>query len=113
MRFAGLAVVPCPKQDALRSFNEGRQVYYVYLIESVSARRERYVGMTTHLKRRFREHNEGKSSHTIKFGPWRLVSYIAFTDAAKAKASNAISNPVPVMHSLESVCGSSVPKYIT
>jgi predicted GIY-YIG superfamily endonuclease len=39
-------------------------VYYLYLIESVSARRKRNVGMTTDLKRRFRGHNEGKSSHT-------------------------------------------------
>ena len=74
MRFAGLAMVSCAKEDALRSFSEGGPVYYVYLIETLSARRERYVGMTTDLKRRLREHNEGKSSHTTKFGPWKLVS---------------------------------------
>jgi putative endonuclease len=85
-RFAGLSVIRCAKQDALRSFSEGGPVYYVYLIESLSARRERYMGMTTDLKRRIREHNEGKSFHTTKFGPWKLVSYIAFTDRGKAEA---------------------------
>jgi putative endonuclease len=77
-------MVPCAKQDALRSFSE-REPVYLYLIESLSVRRGRYVGMTTDLKRRFRQHNEGKSFHTAKFGPWKLVSYIAFTDRATAE----------------------------
>ena len=79
-------MIRCAKQDALRSFSEGGPVYYVYLIESLSARGERYVGMTTDLKRRFQQHNEGKSSHTTKFGPWKLISYIAFCNRAKAEA---------------------------
>jgi putative endonuclease len=86
MRFAGLAIIPCAKQDALRSFSEGGPVYYVYLIESLSTRGERYVGMTTDLKRRFQEHNQGKPSHTTKFSPWKLISYIAFSNRAKAEA---------------------------
>ncbi len=60
-------MIRCAKQDALRSFSEGGPVYYVYLIESLSAQEERYVGMTTDLKQRLREHNQGKSSHTAKF----------------------------------------------
>ena len=87
MRFAGSAMVPCAKQDALRSFSEGGPVYYyVYLIESLSMRGERYVGRTTDLKRRFQEHNQGKSSHAGKFSPWKLISYIAFSNRAKAEA---------------------------
>jgi predicted GIY-YIG superfamily endonuclease len=39
-------------------------MYYIYPIESVSAQGERYLGMTTDLKRRLQEHNAGKSSHT-------------------------------------------------
>ena len=59
-------------------------MYYVYLIESLAKEGERYVGMTTDLKQRFREHNAGKSSHTSKFRPWKLTTYIAFTHQAKA-----------------------------
>jgi putative endonuclease len=44
-------------------------VYYVYFIESLSAQGERYVGMTTDLKQRLREHDQGKSFHTTKFSP--------------------------------------------
>ena len=48
-----IGMVHCAKQDALRSFSEGGpSVYYVYLIESVSAQGERYLGMTTDLKER-------------------------------------------------------------
>jgi len=61
-------------------------VYYVYLIESLSAQGERYVGITADLKQRLQEHNAGKSSHTSKFRPWKLTAYIAFTDRAKPDA---------------------------
>lgn len=80
-------MVHCAKKDALRSFSEGGPpVYYVYLIESLSAQGERYLGMTTDLTERLREHNSGKSSYTSKFKPWKLTTYIAFTDRAKAEA---------------------------
>lgn len=78
-------MIRCAKQDALRSFSEGGPVYYVYLIESLSAQGERYVGMTTDLKRRLQEHNHRKSCHTAKFCPWKLITYVAFTDRAKAE----------------------------
>ena len=61
-------------------------MYYVYFIESLSAQGERYFGMTTDLKGRLQEHNAGKSFHTSKFTPWKLTTYIAFTDRAKAEA---------------------------
>ena len=61
-------------------------MYYVYLIESVVVPGERYVGMTADLKRRLQDHDAGKSAHTSKFSPWRLVTYIAFSDRAKAEA---------------------------
>jgi predicted GIY-YIG superfamily endonuclease len=61
-------------------------MHYVYLIESPSAQGERYVGMTTDLKQRLREHNQGKSSHSRKFRPWKLIAYLAFSDRAKAEA---------------------------
>jgi predicted GIY-YIG superfamily endonuclease len=61
-------------------------MYYVYLIESLCTQHKHYVGITTDLKRRFQEHNQGKSSHTTQFGPWKLISYIAFSNRAKAEA---------------------------
>jgi putative endonuclease len=59
---------------------------FVYLIESLSVYGQRYVGLTTNLEHRLREHNAGKSAHTSKYLPWRLVTYIAFSDRVKAES---------------------------
>lgn len=61
-------------------------MFYVYLLESRASPDQRYVGLTTDLKQRFAEHNAGRSPHTSKFVPWRLVTYVAFSDQAKAAA---------------------------
>lgn len=61
-------------------------MYYIYLIQSLSTRGERHVGMTSDLKQRLQEHNEGKSPHTSKFRPWKLITYIAFTNRIKAES---------------------------
>ena len=82
-------------------------MYYVYLIESVSAQGERYLGMTTDLKERLREHNAGKSSHTSKFKPWKLATYIHLLIEPRQKLSNAISNLVQGTLSLASDYGNS------
>ena len=75
------------KQDALRSFSEGGPfMTYVYLIESLSCPGERYVGLTNQLKVRLDQHNAGQSRHTAKFKPWRLVTYLAFSDPLKAES---------------------------
>jgi putative endonuclease len=61
-------------------------MFYVYLIESRSIHGQRYVGLTSDLKQRFREHNSGKSAHTSKWRPWQLVTYLAFSDRTKAES---------------------------
>jgi predicted GIY-YIG superfamily endonuclease len=61
-------------------------MHYVYLLESEAFAGERYVGLTTDLKRRFAAHNSRQSPHTSKFAPWRLVSYLAFSDEEKARS---------------------------
>ncbi len=59
-------------------------MYYVYLLQSVSDPAERYVGLTSDLRQRLGEHNAGKSAHTAKSKPWRLVTYVAFSNKSKA-----------------------------
>ena len=61
-------------------------MHYVYLIESVSDPVRRYVGLTADLRQRMDEHNSGKSLHTAKYMPWRVITYIAFSDKSKAEA---------------------------
>ena len=57
---------------------------YVYFLQSTNDPRQTYVGLSDDLRARLAAHNAGHSPHTAKFRPWRLVTYIAFSDAQKA-----------------------------
>ena len=59
---------------------------YVYLLQSIDYPEQIYSGLTDDLRNRLNEHNGGESPHTRKFRPWRLVTYLAFSDADKAVA---------------------------
>jgi predicted GIY-YIG superfamily endonuclease len=59
---------------------------YVYLLQSVAHSGESYTGLTSDLRNRLKGHNSGEATHTRKFMPWRLVTYLAFSDPAKAVA---------------------------
>lgn len=58
---------------------------YVYLLNSIQFPREYYVGLTTSLNERLKQHNEGISTHTAKFRPWRLVVFIGFVNETDAR----------------------------
>ncbi len=58
---------------------------YVYLIQSITYPKEKYIGITSDLKDRLKVHNEGGSPHTSKFKPWKLVAYLAFSGDEKAR----------------------------
>ena len=57
---------------------------YVYLLESIPYPSEQCAGLTDDLPARSAVHNSGGSQHTAKFKPWRLVTYLAFSEAEKA-----------------------------
>jgi predicted GIY-YIG superfamily endonuclease len=57
---------------------------YVYILESLSAVERFYVGVTSDLKARLKKHNAGQVTHTSKFAPWRIKTYIAFSDDLQA-----------------------------
>jgi predicted GIY-YIG superfamily endonuclease len=60
-------------------------MHYVYLIQSINFPEERYIGFTENLKNRLEDHNQGKSKHTSKFTPWKLISYHAFENKRTAQ----------------------------
>ncbi|MBN2015510.1 GIY-YIG nuclease family protein [Candidatus Dojkabacteria bacterium] len=55
-------------------------MYYVYILRSEALPEQIYVGFTSDLDKRLKEHNEGLSKHTSKFRPWKVETYIAFSD---------------------------------
>ena len=58
--------------------------YYVYILQSFK-NKSFYIGYSTDLKKRFLEHNSGKSLATNPFKPYRLIFYEAFLNKADAK----------------------------
>ena len=61
-------------------------MYYVYYLQSEKFPEKYYVGLTTDVERRLKEHNSGKSIHSNKYKPWILINYTAFLHEATAKA---------------------------
>jgi predicted GIY-YIG superfamily endonuclease len=68
------------------SAKEGLSMWHVYLVKSEAVPGERYVRVTPDLKQRLIEHNSGKSPYTSKYKPWKLVTYLAFSDKQKAES---------------------------
>jgi len=60
-------------------------MHYVYVLRSEVDKARYYVGETSDLEKRLRQHNEGKSTYTKRYVPWSVETYIAFSDKALAK----------------------------
>jgi len=59
-------------------------LYYVYILQSQKDQ-GLYTGYTSDLKKRFKEHNEGKSLAAKPFRPYKLIFYEAFLGRIDAK----------------------------
>ena len=59
---------------------------YVYILQSLASGEHFYTGITGDLDARLSKHNVGAVTHTSKFRPWRIKSYVAFADEARAIA---------------------------
>jgi len=58
---------------------------YVYILESHDT--EHYsAGITDDVPARLAKHNAGEVSHTSKYRPWRLKTYVAFSNQQQAIA---------------------------
>jgi putative endonuclease len=60
-------------------------MFYTYILQSLTAQGQRYVGHTSDLRARVAEHNVGKCPHTSKFLPWKLKVYFAFESLEQAQ----------------------------
>ena len=58
-------------------------MFYVYVLQSESDTGF-YIGFSTNLRARLRQHQEGESSATSHRGPWKLVYYEAYTEREDA-----------------------------
>ena len=62
---------------------------YVYILESETGGHY-YIGLTDDLRARLKAHNAVHVSHPSKYLPWKLKTYLAFSDEKAAIALSAI-----------------------
>src|SRR5689334_4155351 len=86
-------------------------MYYVYLIESLSNRR-RYIGLTSDLKERIREHNAGSPTHTWRFRPGKRTPSIPSNNGPKPEAFDRYLKPGPGHAFAKGVYGDSLPHFL-
>jgi len=65
---------------------EGVALKCVYLLASMRCPQQRYVGLASDPEERLKEHNAGKSPHTSKYMPWRLVAVVRLEKQGRATA---------------------------
>jgi len=58
----------------------------VYILRSIENPERHYVGVTRDLRARLKKHNAGEVSHTPKYVPWTIKTYIGFADEKQAFA---------------------------
>lgn len=59
---------------------------YVYILRSLEHPERYYVGVTSDLRARLKRHNAGEVSHTSKYTPWEIKTYVGFSDEKQAFA---------------------------
>lgn len=59
-------------------------MHYVYILRSTRFPTKTYVGISQHLASRLKSHNAGRSPHTARFKPWKIIFYAAFPNRQTA-----------------------------
>ena len=59
-------------------------MFYTYILESIK-NKTLYIGYTSDLKKRFKEHNLGQNTSTKQFLPWKIIYYEAYLEIDDAK----------------------------
>ena len=55
-------------------------MHHVYILVSQNSPDKIYIGITTDLDHRIAEHNGGESSYSKRYAPWRLETYVSFSN---------------------------------
>ena len=60
-------------------------MFYVYILCCISDPDRFYIGFTADLQRRLHDHNAKQVPHTAKYAPWKLKTYVSFSDEKQAR----------------------------
>ena len=59
---------------------------YVYVLQSDVDQDRFHTGCTRDLRARLTRHNNGDVTYTSKWKPWRIKTYVAFSDQEQARS---------------------------
>jgi putative endonuclease len=62
-----------------------KKFFYVYILQS-ETEAQRLYRLTNDLRTRLKAHNSGRIVHIANWRPWRLKTYVALSDRARAAA---------------------------
>ncbi len=62
------------------------EMYYVYIIKSISTPERIYIGFSADVKQRIKDHNAGKSKYTAHYCPWKVLWVGTFEEEQTARA---------------------------
>jgi putative endonuclease len=72
-----------PRRSPKGEDGSQKHMKYVYILESHDSEHF-YVGITDDLRARLAKHSAGEVTHTSKYGPWQLKTYVASSDEKQA-----------------------------
>jgi len=61
-------------------------MHIVYILKSLKEPKRHYIGITTDLKKRLKEHNNKQSTYSSIYASWELETYIVFKDKTLAES---------------------------
>jgi len=61
-------------------------MFFVYILTSLQDPAKIYIGKTHDLEKRLAQHNSGESGYTKAYAPWKIETYLAFSDEKSASA---------------------------
>lgn len=59
-------------------------MYYTYVLQSIR-KSYLYIGYSTNLEKRFKQHNNGECLASKRYAPYKLIFYEAFVNRKDAK----------------------------
>jgi putative endonuclease len=71
--------------ETMNPVRDQKLMYYTYIMKSKKSNRL-YTGSTNDLRKRFNQHNKGKSIWTKGKGPWELIYYEACLNEEDARS---------------------------
>jgi putative endonuclease len=58
--------------------------YFMYILKSVKYPGKKYIGFTKQPQQRLIQHNNGESTYTRSFRPWKIIYYEAYASRKDA-----------------------------